>query len=71
MGIIIFTFYYLLGWSGAKSTITEVAYWSTLQIPMIDGNGCGALNGMNDWQGKQTYSVKTCPSAALSTTNPT
>jgi hypothetical protein len=26
---------------------------------------------MNDWQGKQTYSVKTCPSAALSTTNPT
>jgi hypothetical protein len=26
---------------------------------------------VNDWQGKPKYSEKTCPSAALSTTNPT
>jgi hypothetical protein len=25
----------------------------------------------DDWQGKPKYSEKTCPSAALSTTNPT
>jgi hypothetical protein len=25
---------------------------------------------VNDWQGKPKYSEKTCPSAALSTTNP-
>jgi hypothetical protein len=28
-------------------------------------------NWWNDWQGKPKYSEKTCPSAALSTTNPT
>jgi hypothetical protein len=28
-------------------------------------------NRWNDWQGKPKYSEKTCPSAALSTTNPT
>jgi hypothetical protein len=27
--------------------------------------------GDYDWQGKQKYSEKTCPGAALSTTNPT
>jgi hypothetical protein len=26
---------------------------------------------VNDWQGKPKYSEKSCPSAALSTTNPT
>jgi hypothetical protein len=26
---------------------------------------------VNDWQGKPKYSEKTCPRAALSTTNPT
>jgi hypothetical protein len=28
-------------------------------------------NWWNDWQGKPKYSEKSCPSAALSTTNPT
>jgi hypothetical protein len=28
-------------------------------------------NWWNDWQGKSMYSEKTCPNAALSTTNPT
>jgi hypothetical protein len=34
---------------------------------MIDGDDCGAISGMNKWQGKQKYWDKTCPSAALST----
>jgi hypothetical protein len=29
------------------------------------------MGGMNDWQGKQKYLEKTCPSAALFTANPT
>jgi hypothetical protein len=38
---------------------------------MIDGDDCGGISGMNEWQEKQEYSEKTCPSAALSTTDPT
>jgi hypothetical protein len=38
---------------------------------MIDGYDCGAIGGMYDWQGKLKYSQQTCPSATLSTTNPT
>jgi hypothetical protein len=34
---------------------------------MMDGNDCGAIGGMNECQGRP----KCCPSAALSTTNPT
>jgi hypothetical protein len=32
---------------------------------------CGAIDGMNDGQGKSAYSEKPCPNASLSTTNPT
>jgi hypothetical protein len=32
---------------------------------MIDGDHCGAINGMNEWQGKPKYSEETCPSAKL------
>jgi hypothetical protein len=35
---------------------------------MIDDDDCGAVGGMNEWQGKLKYSEKTCPSAAVSTT---
>jgi hypothetical protein len=39
---------------------------------MVDDGDCGAIGGMNeDWQGKPKYAEKTCPSAILSTTNPT
>jgi hypothetical protein len=31
---------------------------------MIDGDDCGAVGGMNDWQGKPEYWEKTCLSAA-------
>jgi hypothetical protein len=38
---------------------------------MIDGDDCGAISGMNEWQGKLKYLEKTCTSAALSTIDPT
>jgi hypothetical protein len=38
---------------------------------MIDGDDCGAVGGMNEWQGKLEYWEETCPSAAPSTTDPT
>jgi hypothetical protein len=38
---------------------------------MVDGNGCKAIGGMNDWQGKSKYSEETYSSAALSTAEPT
>jgi hypothetical protein len=41
------------------------------QPRMIDDDDYGAVGGMRDWQGKPKYSEKTCPSATLSTTNPT
>jgi hypothetical protein len=36
-----------------------------------DDDDCGGSVGMNVWEKKSRYSEKTCPSAALSTTNPT
>jgi hypothetical protein len=33
----------------------------------IDGYDCGANSGINEWQGKQEYSEKICPSVALPT----
>jgi hypothetical protein len=48
---------------------------SALRSPMAYCASPGWLwwwrNWWNDWQGKPKYSEKTCPSAALSTTNPT
>jgi hypothetical protein len=35
---------------------------------MIDGDDCGAIGGMNEWQGKPKYWEETCPSAAVTTT---
>jgi hypothetical protein len=42
--------------------------WLIVPAPGVYGDGS---NWWNDWQGKPKYSEKTCPSAALSTTNPT
>jgi hypothetical protein len=36
---------------------------------MIDGDDCGVISEMNEWQGKPKYWEETCPSAALSTTD--
>jgi hypothetical protein len=38
---------------------------------MIGEGDCGEIGGMKIWQKKPKYSEKTCPSATLSTTNPT
>jgi hypothetical protein len=37
---------------------------------MMDADDCGAISGMNQLLGKP-YSEETCPSAALSRSNPT
>jgi hypothetical protein len=55
-----FIFIYLWGCSGTEYIITA-AY----------GDDCGAVSGMVDWQGKLKHSEETCPSAALSTIDPT
>jgi hypothetical protein len=34
---------------------------------MIDGEDCGAVSSMNEWQEKPEYSETTCLSSALST----
>jgi hypothetical protein len=38
---------------------------------MIDGDDCGAVDGMTKWQDEPKYSEITCSSVALSTTDPT
>jgi hypothetical protein len=38
---------------------------------MIDGDDCGAVGGLDEWQGKPKYSEETCPSAALSAADST
>jgi hypothetical protein len=38
---------------------------------MVDGDDCEAIVGMNYWQGKLKYSLKTCHSATRVTTDPT
>jgi hypothetical protein len=38
---------------------------------LMDSDDCGSISGMNEWQGKLKYSKRACPSAALSTTDPT
>jgi hypothetical protein len=37
---------------------------------MIGGDDCGAISGAKEWQGKPLYQEKTCPSTAVSTTDP-
>jgi hypothetical protein len=38
---------------------------------IIDGDDCGAISGMDGWQGKRKCSSKTCHSIALSTKDAT
>jgi hypothetical protein len=38
---------------------------------LINDDVSGTINGMNWWQWKPKYSEKTCPTAVLSTTEPT
>jgi hypothetical protein len=59
-----------LWWSGTKSTSVEATYWPIVPA-MNDSDDCGAISGMNYWQGKPKYSEETRPIYALSTKNPT
>jgi hypothetical protein len=36
---------------------------------MMDNDDCGVTSGTNEWRAKSEYSVKTCHSAALATTD--
>jgi hypothetical protein len=71
--VIRITFYLFINGAGVKprplllGPFIGVLY----QSRMIDGDDCGAISGMNEWQGKHNYSERTCPSAAVSTTDPT
>jgi hypothetical protein len=54
------------------SPVGTAATFGLLYKPqMIDEGDCGGNWWNEDWQGKPKYSKKTCPSATLSTTNPT
>jgi hypothetical protein len=64
-----FFLYFLWGWT--KCTRYCGHFWPIVQAP-DDRWGWLWSNWWNeDWQGKPKYSEKTCPSATLSTTNPT
>jgi hypothetical protein len=61
----------LLDGGGTKSTRYCGHFWPIVQVP-YDRWGWLWSNWRNEhWQGKPKYSEKTCPSATLSTTNPT
>jgi hypothetical protein len=57
------------GWSGTKSAITAASYGLLYQPWMNDGDDCGAVSWMSEWQGKLKYLEITCVNAALSTTD--
>jgi hypothetical protein len=60
-------FYNLCG-----GTLGTAATTGLLYQPQTIGEGdCGENWWNEDWQGKPKYSEKACPSATLSTTNPT
>jgi hypothetical protein len=66
--------YYFLFICGAgvePSPLLLRPFISLLYQPWMIDDDCGAISGMNEWQGKPKYSEKICPSAALSTTHPT
>jgi hypothetical protein len=64
-------FYFIYGAGLEQSPVllwpfVGLLYWSW----MVDGDECGAISGMIEWQGRRKCSEKTCLSAALSTTAP-
>jgi hypothetical protein len=65
---IIFFYYW---WGGTKSLGTAATSGLLYKPQMIDEDHFWSNWWNEDWQGKPTYSEKTCCSATLSTTNPT
>jgi hypothetical protein len=68
-----FLFYLLIYFFNlCGETLGTAATTGLLYQPRMIGEGdCGEIWWNEDWQGKPKYSEKTCPSATLSTTNPT
>jgi hypothetical protein len=62
-----------ISWGGVRLSLlgTSVSFWPIV-LASDDGWWWWMWSSRwNEWQGKPNYSEKTCPSAALSTTNPT
>jgi hypothetical protein len=63
-------FFSFLGWNGTEFTFTEANTGPLYQLRMmIDDDECGAFGGIIGRE-NPTHLEETCPSAALSTTNP-
>jgi hypothetical protein len=58
-------------WGGTKSTWYCGHFWPIVPAPDDRWGWLWSNWWYEDWQGKPKYSEKTCPSATLSTTNPT
>jgi hypothetical protein len=58
-------------WGGTKSARYCGNFWPIVQAPDERWGWLWSNWWNEDWQGKPKYSEKTCPSATLSTTNPT
>jgi hypothetical protein len=59
-----------MGWIGTSSTFLRPFTGLLYQHWVIDGDNCGAISGIIEWQGKPKYLEIAWPSAALSTTGP-
>jgi hypothetical protein len=65
-----FFFFSFLGWVRLSQLGTSATNWPI--VPALDDRWWVWSSRWNEnWQGKPKYSEKTCPSATLSTTNPT
>jgi hypothetical protein len=56
-----FFLFYLWGYCGTKSTITAVIYWPIVPGLKKDDDNCGAISGMNEWQGIAKYRREPLP----------
>jgi hypothetical protein len=68
---IVFFFFSFSGWGGAESTWYVGHCWPNVPAPDDRWWWLWSSPWNEDWQGKPKYSEKNCPSATLSTTNPT
>jgi hypothetical protein len=73
MSVMTRTIIFFIIFSGVGLSPQGIATTSGLlyKPQMINEGDCGAIGGMKIGRGKPKYSENTCPSATLSTTNPT
>jgi hypothetical protein len=65
--------FFLVFWGGVRLSLlgTSANIWPVVPAPDDRWWRVWSSRWNEDWQGKPKYSEKTCPSATLSTTNPT